>query len=448
MSLPIPSHFRGAIYSVADGTRPAAAWGTSVTPGENVMGTAVELVASNHASWSTLHGYGIWVNINSNSTNATARDTLVSIIYRRAVASVDASADTLTFASRHGIQTADRLQLTTTGTLPGNLSLATNYYAIRQSKTVIKVATSAANARAGTAVNLSDAGTGTHTVHCRKIDYLGATSAGAFIASNGASGGFNYFFPLFVPNGTAIDIEAQVNNATVGTLRAACAIFLNPSKPYALPCGTFVRTFGATLASSSGVAITAGTSSEGSFTELGTTEDALWFWQGSVNWNSGNTNACIYHLDLGWGAAAADTTISGYLSFTTDTVEVGSKCCANGITGLVPSGNKIYARAQVGPNAAAASLSALAYGVGGSVEEDTSYTVSGTITIDGVAAANGKTVRIFAFDSDNVSELVATTTISGGAGGFSASVPDNTRSYLATYHNDGKVGATQLGTPS
>jgi hypothetical protein len=53
--------------------------------------------------------------------------------------------------------------LTTTGTLPAPLALATTYYAIYIDATHIQLATSRANAVAGTAITLTTTGTGTHT---------------------------------------------------------------------------------------------------------------------------------------------------------------------------------------------------------------------------------------------------------------------------------------------
>lgn len=61
------------------------------------------------------------------------------------------------------ILTGTRVRLTTTTTLPGGLSLATDYYVIRLSDTTFSLATSYANAVDGTAINITDAGTGTHT---------------------------------------------------------------------------------------------------------------------------------------------------------------------------------------------------------------------------------------------------------------------------------------------
>lgn len=81
---------------------------------------------------------------------------------------VDTSSEIITIdADRLDFLTGDRVQITTTGGLPGGLSLATNYYVIayqRRDTVRIKLASSYANALAGTAINLSSAGTGVHTI--------------------------------------------------------------------------------------------------------------------------------------------------------------------------------------------------------------------------------------------------------------------------------------------
>lgn len=64
----------------------------------------------------------------------------------------------------HGYATGLKAALTTSDTdLPGGLS-ATDYWVINVDDDTIKLATSAANALAGTAVNITDSGTGTHTL--------------------------------------------------------------------------------------------------------------------------------------------------------------------------------------------------------------------------------------------------------------------------------------------
>lgn len=80
----------------------------------------------------------------------------------------DASTDIITMTSTANIPsnilTGTRVRLTTTTTLPAGLALATDYYVIKVTDSTFKLATSYANAVAGTAIDITSAGTGTHTM--------------------------------------------------------------------------------------------------------------------------------------------------------------------------------------------------------------------------------------------------------------------------------------------
>lgn len=80
----------------------------------------------------------------------------------------DAGTDIITMTSTannpSNILVGTRVRLTTTTTLPAGLALATDYYVIKVTDSTFKLATSYANAIAGTAINITDAGTGTHTM--------------------------------------------------------------------------------------------------------------------------------------------------------------------------------------------------------------------------------------------------------------------------------------------
>lgn len=89
--------------------------------------------------------------VQTSTTNDPATDIIT----------LNSSNDTMVF------QTGDRVQLTTSGSLPAGLSLATNYFVIiyqRKTTLRIKLATSLANALAGTAVNFTTTGSGTMTI--------------------------------------------------------------------------------------------------------------------------------------------------------------------------------------------------------------------------------------------------------------------------------------------
>ena len=75
----------------------------------------------------------------------------------------------LTFANDW--QNFTKVRFTTTTTLPTGLSLNTDYWLVRQSATTAKVATSFANAIAGTVIAYTDAGSGTHTLTARLPRY-------------------------------------------------------------------------------------------------------------------------------------------------------------------------------------------------------------------------------------------------------------------------------------
>lgn len=77
-------------------------------------------------------------------------------------ADVDATANTIT-RRYHMLSTGEGpFRLATSGGLPAGLAAATDYWAINVSTSAIKLATSSANAEAGTAVDITTAGTGTH----------------------------------------------------------------------------------------------------------------------------------------------------------------------------------------------------------------------------------------------------------------------------------------------
>lgn len=76
----------------------------------------------------------------------------------------------LILSSITSFATGTPVSFTTTGTLPSGLALNTIYWTIYYDSTHMKIASSLANALAGTAIDPVDAGTGTHTVTSVTID--------------------------------------------------------------------------------------------------------------------------------------------------------------------------------------------------------------------------------------------------------------------------------------
>ncbi len=90
-------------------------------------------------------------------------------------ASVNTGTNEITVTSNNSLYTGSAAVLTTTGGAPAGLTAGVTYYMIRSSATVIKVASSLANAIAGVEIDITTQGTGTHTFTITYTNYsLGA----------------------------------------------------------------------------------------------------------------------------------------------------------------------------------------------------------------------------------------------------------------------------------
>jgi hypothetical protein len=119
-------------------------------------------------------------------TTTTAQAVTNTLGQTNNITSVTAASDYVDHTA-YRLLTGTRVRLTTTTTLPGGLSLATDYYVIRISDTRCSFATSYANAIAGTAINITDAGTGTHTINWLLPRYTNGAGVNATIINSNAT---------------------------------------------------------------------------------------------------------------------------------------------------------------------------------------------------------------------------------------------------------------------
>ena len=101
----------------------------------------------------------------------------------------------------HTYLTGLKVQLTTTKTLPAGLSLATDYFVIKLDADTFKLASSLVNAQAGTAVDITDTGTGTHTITPTAL-------AGATIKLQGSLDDSNYADLPILATGDITKVQA------------------------------------------------------------------------------------------------------------------------------------------------------------------------------------------------------------------------------------------------
>lgn len=125
------------------------------------------------------------------SVTTTSAQATTNTLGRSATFTADAPTDVCTYTSTtsvpSNILTGTRVRLTTTTTLPAGLALATDYYVIKVSDTTFKLATSYVNAVAGTAIDITDAGTGTHTISWLLPRYTNGAGVNAIIFNSNAT---------------------------------------------------------------------------------------------------------------------------------------------------------------------------------------------------------------------------------------------------------------------
>jgi hypothetical protein len=180
-------------------------------------------------------------------------------------------------------------------------------------------------------------------------------------------GGHWYYFPLAIKAGSTIGAAASVNNATVGTLRVNCIVFGKPTRPEMCKTCQRVTAYGITTASSSGTAVTPGTTSDGTWTSLAATiAERNWWWQVGVGINQATITAVGYTADLGVGDATNKRIIIQDQYYAGDIAEnwgmVGLNPVNQGAYDT-PSGVTVYGRLQAS-GTAVTGLSMAAYGCG------------------------------------------------------------------------------------
>lgn len=169
-----------------------------------------------------------------------------------AAANVDAGANTITTQSNVSLYHGTPVVYTTSGSVIGGLTASTTYYAIRTSATVIQLATSAANALAGTAIDLTSQGSGTHTFTItyttRSLGEKGGEEAHAMTAAengphNHTTGAYNKALQdgpggseIGDGNGTGPDVNSS------GTLQASGAGTPHNNMMTFLVCNKIIKT--------------------------------------------------------------------------------------------------------------------------------------------------------------------------------------------------------------
>lgn len=113
-----------------------------------------------------------------------------------------AAASDICTKSSHGMKTGLKVRVSTDTTLPAGLSASTDYFVIYVSASTFKLATTLNNANSGTAIDITNAGTGIHTITPTAI-------AGCNVKYQGSNDNLNW-----IDLASATNITATVNLLT------------------------------------------------------------------------------------------------------------------------------------------------------------------------------------------------------------------------------------------
>lgn len=178
-----------------------------------------------------------------------------------------------------------------------------------------------------------------------------------------SSGLSSYGFPLRIPAGASLGIKGASLSATVTAFRVYVDLLCRPSRPELVRCGSFVQTFGVTPPTVGGVAVTPGAASEGAWSEIGTLDKPLWFFEFGYSIDDTTMVVASIEVDIGIGDASNKRIVIPNGQVITSANEALSKLAA-GRYGFAAPGDKVFARSQ-SSGAADTNNSAAVYGVGG-----------------------------------------------------------------------------------
>ena len=177
-------------------------------------------------------------------------------------------------------------------------------------------------------------------------------------------GGIWYYFPIFIPKGSSIAVQAR--SSTVTAFNVGTILHQELRDPLTMRKGSFMEALGVTLGAgtAAGVTITPGTTAEGAWTTIGTTAKRLWWWQVMLQHTTADTawSAQTYHIDLAVGnATTKDIIMSNVVAF--DDATENFNMPSHGMYYDVPAGSTIYARVQASGTLDTYTLAV--YGMGG-----------------------------------------------------------------------------------
>jgi hypothetical protein len=162
------------------------------------------------------------------SVTTTTAQTTTNTLTAFSTFTVDAGTDTLTHTNIN-LMNYTTVQVSTTTTLPAGLSAATDYFVIKLTDTTCRLATSYANAVAGTYIDITDTGTGAHTINTLLPRYTNGDGVQAFFwnTNSTALGAATPNLSLDYTNSVSTAARATPGTLPIGKTAAANGLILH-----------------------------------------------------------------------------------------------------------------------------------------------------------------------------------------------------------------------------
>ncbi len=198
-----------------------------------------------------------------------------------------------------------------------------------------------------------------------RIDHLLCSCAAGYMGGAGGLGGtVPYNFKLRIPAGSTVAAKAMVNSANLTAINVYIKLRCRPSRSDIVYRGSYVDTYGISVAGASGTAVTPGTTTRGAYVSLGALTDTYYQWEYGMGCNNGTMSNLGYEVDIAIGDATnKDVVIEGAV-YTSSSAETLIKQAGNARTAIAGVGSTVFCRAQCNatPNTG---ISVAAYAVGG-----------------------------------------------------------------------------------
>lgn len=195
-------------------------------------------------------------------------------------------------------------------------------------------------------------------------DLLGSAASPYCAGTSGLGGGVIYRFLLRIPAGSTIAAKAMVNSATLTAVNVYIKLRCRPTRPDLIYVGSFVDTYGVTLASASGTAVTPGVATRGSYVSLGALTQNYAYFEVGMGCNDSTMSNFGYEVDVAIGDASNKDLVIESAMFVASANEVITKMPGVGRHAMAGPSSTLFARVQAS-GTPDSNISVAVYAVGG-----------------------------------------------------------------------------------